>query len=98
MANNKSAKKRIKTNARKTIENNRYKTLMRSFTKDYFTALTIYKQNPTQTTRSEAIKQLSLAYSGIDTASKKHIIHKNTANRKKSRLAKAMSKKLIESN
>lgn len=92
MANNKSAKKRIKTNARKTIENNRYRTLMRSFTKGYLDALSIYKQNPTQTTKDEAIKQLSLAYSGIDTASKKHIIHKNTANRKKSRLAKAMSK------
>jgi small subunit ribosomal protein S20 len=35
---------------------------------------------------------LKKAYSAIDKAAKKRIIHKNTANRKKSRLAKLVAK------
>lgn len=40
--------------------------------------------------KEEAVKFLSIAYSIIDTACKKNIIHPNNAARKKSRLAKAL--------
>lgn len=37
------------------------------------------------------IKTIQKAYSAIDTASKKHLIHKNKANRLKSQVAKVLS-------
>lgn len=42
--------------------------------------------------KEEALKALESAFSALDKAAKKHVIHKNTANRKKSRLAKAVNK------
>jgi len=42
--------------------------------------------------KDEAMKSLSLAFAALDKAAKKHIIHKNTAARKKSRLAKMLAK------
>jgi small subunit ribosomal protein S20 len=41
----------------------------------------------------EVQKALSAAFAALDKAAKKHIIHKNTASRKKSRLAKMLGKK-----
>jgi small subunit ribosomal protein S20 len=38
--------------------------------------------------KEEASKSLQLAYKKIDLAVKKHLLHKNNANRKKSRLSK----------
>lgn len=40
----------------------------------------------------EAKKALVEAYKALDKAAKKHVIHKNTASRKKSRLAKLLAK------
>lgn len=42
--------------------------------------------------KPELSKALSEAFSSLDKATKKHIIHKNTASRKKSRLAKLVAK------
>jgi len=39
----------------------------------------------------EAVKFLPIAYKTIDMACKKHIIHKNNADRKKSQLAKGLN-------
>jgi small subunit ribosomal protein S20 len=41
----------------------------------------------------EAQKALASAFAALDKAAKKNIIHKNNASRKKSRLAKLISKK-----
>lgn len=41
---------------------------------------------------AEAQKFLSKVYSAIDTAAKKHVLEKNNASRKKSRLARALAK------
>lgn len=40
--------------------------------------------------KAEAIKELGASYKVIDTAVKKNILHRNTANRRKSSLAKAV--------
>jgi small subunit ribosomal protein S20 len=42
--------------------------------------------------KSEAAKAIEAAMSALDKAAKTHVIHKNTASRKKSRLAKAIAK------
>lgn len=46
-----------------------------------------------KTDMEKAKKQLSIAYSVIDTAAKKHLIHKNNADRKKARMAKLVAGK-----
>lgn len=42
--------------------------------------------------KEEAAKLMKKAMSALDKAAKKNVIHKNTASRKKSRLAKAISR------
>lgn len=92
MANNKSAAKRIKTSERKRIENAPYKSLVKTFMKKYFNALEKYESQPTQENYGQVKTFLSLAYSKIDKAKKKNVLHQNNASRKKSRLTKAFTK------
>jgi small subunit ribosomal protein S20 len=92
MANNKSAIKRIKTSERKRMENAPYKSLVKTFIKKYFQALQEYETNPNQENHSQVKTFLNLAYSKIDKAKKKNILHQNNAARKKSRLIKAFTK------
>ena len=62
-------------------------------TKDKFkTAIKEVKKAIAATTKDEATKALKAAMSALDKAAKKGVIHKNTASRKKSRLAKAINK------
>jgi small subunit ribosomal protein S20 len=42
--------------------------------------------------KSDAVKAMENVMSSLDKAAKTHVIHKNTASRKKSRLAKAIAK------
>jgi small subunit ribosomal protein S20 len=92
MANNKSAKKRIKTSYRKKLENAPYRSLVKTFIKKYFFALALYKTNPNDETHTIVQKSLSLAYSKIDRAKNKNLLVRNSAARKKSRLYKALSR------
>lgn len=92
MANNKSAIKRIKINERQRVENAPYKSLVKTFVKKYFKALEEFEANPGEENLSKVKTFLNLAYSKIDKAKKKNILHKNNAARKKSRLSKALTK------
>lgn len=92
MANTQSSLKRIKTNERNYRTNQRYKTLVKTFTKKYFLALEQYKISPDPEKSSYVFQLLNETYSKIDKAKKKNIIHKNTAARKKARLARLLSK------
>ncbi len=76
MAHSKSAKKRIKQNEKRASRNRGYKRRMKTQVK-----LTV------SATPEDKKSTLSKAYSAIDKAAKKRVIHKNTAARKKSRLA-----------
>lgn len=86
MANIKSAIKRIKTTKRNTLENKRYSTMVKTSIKNFHKSIEAYKQNPNPTTLLTVSNFLSLAYSKIDKAAKKKVLHKGTAARKKSRL------------
>src|SRR6476469_3441330 len=92
MANNKSAIKRIKTSERKRVENAPYRSLVKTFIKKYFKALEDFETNPSQENHEKIKTFLNLAYSKIDKAKKKNILHTNKAARKKSRLSKALTK------
>ena len=84
MPNIKSAKKRVKVSEKKNLRNRMVKTGVKTAIKKYQVAL-IEGVAP-------ASAQLSATTSAIDKAVTKGVMHKNTANRKKARLAKALNK------
>ena len=90
MANSKSALKRIRVNERNRIENNRYRSSIKTWTKKYYQAIEAWNLSQTSEAKSVIITLLNETYSKIDKASKKNILPKNTAARKKSNLAKAL--------
>ena len=84
MAITKSAKKAHRASLKKRVFNTRRKRVLTNATK------TVKKLAGTSV--EEARKSLSSAYKAIDKAAKRGIIKKNTASRKKSRLAKAVKR------
>ena len=79
----KSAKKALKQNRKKRVFNIKRISKMRSLIKE---SRTLIKDNK----KEEALKILPQTYKAIDKAAKRGVIKKNTANRKKSRLVKAI--------
>ena len=87
MANNKSAKKRILINKRNNLQNRFYKSSVRTLTKRFLNDLEIYKDSQSNTDKEKVQIVLNSIYSLIDKGSKKNVYHKNTAARKKAKLA-----------
>ena len=87
MANNKSAKKRIEITKRNRLRNRYYKSSVRTLIKTFFQNLEVYKASQNLEEKEKLKKILSSIYSLIDKGTKKNIFHKNTAARKKSKLA-----------
>ncbi|MDR1913723.1 MAG: 30S ribosomal protein S20 [Clostridiales bacterium] len=85
MANIKSAKKRIKVIQKKTLRNRIVKSSTKTAVKKVRAALAQGDKSNTE----EAFRN---AVSAIDKAVSKGVYHKNTAARKKSRLAKRIHK------
>lgn len=81
----KSAKKALRAGKRKKLFNDRRKSSMRSTIK-------VTRKLITDNKTKEAEASLAQAYQAIDKAAKRGVIKKNTAARKKSRLAKALKK------
>ena len=87
MANSKSAEKRIEINERNRLRNRFYKSSMRTSIKVFFKDLENYKVSKSSEDKEKLRKDLNLVYSLIDKGTKKNLLHKNTAARKKSQLA-----------
>ncbi len=85
MPNTKSAAKAMRQALRRKSYNLKTKDKFKSATKKV-------KRFITASQADEAMKALQEAMSALDKAVKKHVIHKNTASRKKSRLAKAIAR------
>lgn len=85
MAITRGARKVIRVSARRKVFNDRRSRVMKSTVKEFRTLVAEKKKN-------EAEKLLSAAYKALDKAAKRGVIKKNTASRKKSRLAKALKK------
>lgn len=83
MPNIKSAKKRTRVIATKTARNAAIKSYYRTMIKKYETAVEAGDKELAQTALVNAVKAL-------DKAVTKGVLHKNTASRKKSRLAKRL--------
>ncbi len=80
----KSAKKQMKVSRKKQQRNYRMRDKLKNSLKDVVTAV---KDGKTP----EAEKAMQSAYKVIDTAAKKNLFHKNTANRKKAGVAKMVA-------
>jgi small subunit ribosomal protein S20 len=90
MANTKSAKKRIEINKRNRLRNRFYKSSVRTLIKVFLKDLEVYKTSQDPNDKEKAKKILNSIYSLLDKGAKKHIFHKNSAARKKSRLASSL--------
>lgn len=78
MAHLKQSKKRIRTNEKARVRNQRQRSAMKSAVRTVRTA----------TSPDDAKQALADAMSKVDKAAKKNVIHRNAAARLKSRLAK----------
>lgn len=87
MANSKSALKRAKIAERNRLRNKAYKSAVRTLMKKYFAAVELYAANPSPESKQVVDERMSEAYSKIDKAVKRGVLHPNNGARKKSRLA-----------
>jgi small subunit ribosomal protein S20 len=87
MANNKSAKKRIEISKRNRLQNRYYKTSVRTLTKLFSKNLETFKTETTIQSKANLETIVSSIYSFLDKGTKKNVFHKNTAAKKKAKLA-----------
>ncbi|HEX3096049.1 MAG TPA: 30S ribosomal protein S20 [Patescibacteria group bacterium] len=85
MPNTKSANKAMRQSRRRNAINTRTKFKFKSAVKETRTLISAGSA-------TEAAESLKKAMSALDKAVKKDVLHKNTASRRKSRLAKALGK------
>ena len=86
MANNKSAKKRILVAERNRQVNKSYKSTVRTLIKKTIVNCENYKKDPNSENQELINTSLKQAYSLIDKAVKKNVLHKNNGANKKSRI------------
>ena len=86
MANNKSAKKRIQIAERNRLVNKSYKSTVRTLTKKTLENCEIYKKDPNVDNENLLKTSLNKAFSLIDKAVKKNVLHKNNGANKKSKI------------
>jgi len=86
VANNKSAKKRIQIAERNRLINKSYKSTVRTLTKKTIENCVKYKKNPNEDNKILVNTSLNKAFSLIDKAVKKNVLHKNTGANKKSKI------------
>ena len=95
MANNKSAKKRIQIAERNRLINKSYKSTVRTLTKKTLENCKKYKKEPNEGNKILVQKSLNKAFSLIDKAVKKNVLHKNNGANKKSKINNAVKTTLI---
>ena len=86
MANTKSAKKRIQIAERNRLINKSYKSTVRTLTKKTLEYCVKYKKDPSEDNKNLVKTNLNKAYSLIDKAVKKNVLHKNNGANKKSKI------------
>ena len=80
MPNTKSAERRMRNSARKQLQNRSTKSRLHTLERSYLSLLGAGK-------REDATKALQAVTSAFDKAAKTGVVHRGTADRKKSRLA-----------
>jgi small subunit ribosomal protein S20 len=85
MANTKSAERRMRSSARKNLHNRSIKSRLHTLENSYLELLSAGKKD-------DAARQLRSLSSAFDKAAKSGVVHRATADRKKSRLALRLAK------
>lgn len=85
MPNTKSAERRMRNSARKRLHNRSISSRLRSLEKEYVKLIAAGK-------KEDAAKALIGLTSAFDKAAKVRVVHRGTADRKKSRLALQLGK------
>ena len=86
VANNKSAQKRIQIAERNRLINKSYKSTVKTLTKKTFENCEKYNKEPNEDNKNLVKTSLNKAFSLIDKAVKKNVIHKNNGANKKSKI------------
>ena len=86
MANNNSAKKRIQIAERNRLINKSYKSSVKTLTKKTRENSEKYKKDPNEDNKNLVITSVNRAFSIIDKAVKKNVLHKNNGANKKSKI------------
>lgn len=97
MANIKSAIKRVQIAERNRLRNKAYKSAVKTLVKRYLSAVNDYAGNPTTESMQNVQERMAAAYSKIDKAVKRGVLHPNNGSRKKSRLASALKRHMATS-
>nr|YP_009308858.1 ribosomal protein S20 [Toxarium undulatum]AOS86601.1 ribosomal protein S20 [Toxarium undulatum] len=87
MANNKSAKKHIRINKRNRLQNQFYKSSVRTLLKMFAKDITLYQVSQITEHKLKVQNRLNSIYKFLDKGIKKNVFHKNMVARKKSKLA-----------
>ena len=95
VANNKSAKKRIQIAERNRLINKSYKSTVRTQTKKTLENCAKYKKDPSEDNKNLLNASLNKAFSLIDKAVKKNVLHKNNGANKKSKINNLVKNTLI---
>nr|YP_009399923.1 ribosomal protein S20 [Tolypiocladia glomerulata]ARW69742.1 ribosomal protein S20 [Tolypiocladia glomerulata] len=90
MPQTKSHIKNIKVTIRNRNNNKKYKSAIKKAMKNYLASLKKSPLNQNQNNLDSCANTLSVVYKVIDKAVNKNVLHKNSASRKKSRLAKLL--------
>ena len=96
MANNKSAKKRIQIAERNRLINKSYKSTVRTLTKKTLENCKKYKKDTNDDNKILVKNSLNKAFSLIDKAVKKNVLHKNNGANKKSKINNLVKNTLTE--
>ena len=96
MANTNSAKKRIQIAERNRLENKNYKSTVRTLIKRCFIACGADEKELGDEAKADLQKTFNSAFSKIDKAVKKGVMHRNTGANQKSRLRLVLKKVLNE--
>ena len=86
VANNKSAKKRIQIAERNRLINKSYKSIVKTLTKKTLENCAKYKKDPNEENKNLVKTSLNKAFSLIDKAVKKNVLHKNNGANRKSKI------------
>lgn len=95
MANIKSAKKRVQITERNRLRNKAYKSAVKTLMKKCMAAAEAHAASPSEETEKAVKEAMSAAYSKIDKAVKRGVLHRNTGARRKSRLASFVKKQTL---
>ena len=96
VANNKSAKKRIQIAERNRLINKSYKSTIKTLTKKTKENCEKYSKDPNEENKILVRTALNKAFSLIDKAVKKNVLHKNNGANKKSKINNFVKTVLIK--